>query len=169
MTAADSPPPEVKIIKPKVDLRSKAPEVSESLDDLIAKADAAVAEMALEYPARVEEELAKLIVLVEQANTAVGEPQKERLQQIYDMAHDFKGQGGSFGYDLISRIGASLCRLLHSKEVIKQAEGELIKAHYDAFRAVIGNDIKGDGGKLGNQLAGDLETAAKHFANEGAE
>jgi len=169
MAPADSPPPEVKVVKPKVDLRSKAPEISESLDDLIAKADAAVAEMAKEYPARVEEELGELIVLVDDAIAAVGEPQKERLQKIYDYAHDFKGQGGSFGYDLISRIGASLCRLLHSKETIKQAEGELIKAHYDAFRAVIANDIKGDGGKLGNQLAGGLETAAKRFSNEGAE
>jgi len=169
MAPAETPPPEVKIIKPKVDLRSKAPETGEPLETLIAKADAAVAEMAAEYPARVEEELSELIVLINEATAAVGQPQKERLLKIYDYAHDFKGQGGTFGYDLISRIGASLCRLLHSKETIKQAEGDLVKAHYDALRAVIAGNITGDGGKLGNQLAGGLETASTRFANEGAE
>lgn len=169
MSSEEASPKQVNIIKPKVDLRSKAPEVSESLDDLIAKADAAVAEMAQEYPSRVDEELNEMSGLVEEAIADAGNAQKERLQKIYDYAHDFKGQGGSFGYDLISRIGASLCRLLYEKETIKPAEGELLKAHCDAFRAVITNNLKGDGGKIGDQLASGLEKATQRFANEGAE
>ncbi|MEQ9490752.1 MAG: Hpt domain-containing protein [Alphaproteobacteria bacterium] len=169
MSSEETSPKDVKIIKPKVDLRSKAPEISESLDDLIAKADAAVAEMAQEYPARVEEELGELSVLVDQATAAVGEPQKERLLKIYEYAHDFKGQGGTFGYALISRIGGSLCRLLHGKDTIKQAEADLVKAHYDALRVVIAKDISGDGGKIGDKLTGGLEEATTRFANEDAE
>lgn len=169
MAPADSPPAKVNIMKPKVDLRAKAPEIGDSLDDLIAKADAAVAEMAEAYPARVEEELGELIVHINEAVAAIGEPQKERLSKVYGYAHDFKGQGGSFGYDLISRIGASICRLLYDKDTIKQVEADLLMAHYNAFRAVIANDLKGDGGKIGDQLAGELEAAARKFMKEGAE
>jgi len=43
------------------------------------------------------------------------------LAEIYTVSHNFKGQGSSFGYPLITRTGASLCRLLKSRQSAAKA------------------------------------------------
>ena len=37
---------------------------------------------------------------------------KAEAEQVFQIAHDIKGQGGSFGYDLMTLIANELCRLI---------------------------------------------------------
>lgn len=57
-------------------------------------------------------------------------------QQAYEIAHNIKGMGSSFGHPLMTEAGACLCAaLLHPKQPDQIAAA--ILAHLVAFRAVL--------------------------------
>lgn len=77
--------------------------------------------------------------------------EQAQLDAIYDIAHNIKGMGASFGFPLMSRAGASLCVYL------RRLEGALpdwvvVDAHVRSFEVIIGNRIEGDGGDMGAKL-----------------
>ena len=99
----------------------------------------------------VEEDLKRMDVAyknLEQAET----PRKEEADVVFQIAHDIKGQGGSFGYDLMTVIGNELCRLIERTESFGSAEVQAIKVHVDALKIVIQTGMKGDGGANGQAL-----------------
>src|SRR3982750_2932729 len=51
------------------------------------------------------------------------------VKEIYGMAHNLKGQGSSFGYPLITRIGQSLCQLTRRERAFSDADLGIIQAH----------------------------------------
>jgi hypothetical protein len=81
------------------------------------------------------------------------------LRQLFEAAHDIKGQGTSFGYPLLSRIGQSLCRVGHSgpHEGFSPEALKVVAAHVDAMKIILEKRIRGDGGALGARLAEKLE------------
>ena len=78
-------------------------------------------------------------------------------QAIGEISHNVKGQGGCFGYPLMTRIGQSLLTLAKATETAEPAILELFAAHVAALRAVLDKDITGSGGELGNEVAAGLE------------
>ena len=72
------------------------------------------------------------------------------------------GQGGSFGYPLMTAIGTQLCRFIESATTWDAAHIGVIKIHIDAMRLVIGNKMAGEGGPVGaNLVAGLAAVVAK--------
>jgi HPt (histidine-containing phosphotransfer) domain-containing protein len=70
--------------------------------------------------------------------------------QVYRTAHEIKGQGSTFGFNLISEIGASLCRLIRQREKLDPTDFDRrAAAHCAAIRAVLEKGLKGDGGSEG--------------------
>ena len=82
---------------------------------------------------------------------------KEELNGVFQVAHDIKGQGGSFGYDLMTAIGNELCRFIEKSDKTGPGEIEAIKLHIDALKLVIAEDLKGNGGKAGEQMLSGLQ------------
>jgi hypothetical protein len=80
----------------------------------------------------------------------------QAIAEIYKCALDLKGQGGGFGYDLITSIGDLLTKFMEEREAVSTRDFEIICAHVDAMQAVIRQDIKGDGDKIGNQIVDGL-------------
>jgi hypothetical protein len=78
----------------------------------------------------------------------------ERMREI---VHNIKGQGTSFGYPLMTRVGASLTILLKQARTADDAVHKLLAAHIETLRTVLEKDIKGSGGELGETLAYRLE------------
>ena len=71
---------------------------------------------------------------------------------IIDMrgiAHDIKGQGGSFGYPLVTYIGDSLSTLLKHERLLSDTGLKLLAEHVSALRTILDKAIEGDGGDLG--------------------
>src|SRR3546814_6468083 len=75
----------------------------------LANAQAAVADLADQYIGWVNEDLVRLEAA---AKTAAGSTAPDKLTAVYDVAHDIKGQGSTFGYQLVPEIGALLCRYI---------------------------------------------------------
>ena len=79
------------------------------------------------------------------------------------MAHELRGQGGTFGYPLISVFGKSLYGFTGPGAVYSDSHLEIVKAHIDSMRVVINDRIEGDGGRLGLELSKGLEIAIAKY------
>ena len=80
----------------------------------------------------------------------------QAIPEIYKRALDLKGQGGGFGYNLITSIGDLLTKFMEARDKISNRDFAIISAHIDALQAVVREDIKGDGGKIGMQIVDGL-------------
>ncbi|MGE0251442.1 MAG: response regulator [Dongiaceae bacterium] len=88
-------------------------------------------------------------------------------QTIYNIAHELRGQGDTFGYNLITTFGKSLCDYTESKHLeLDEKLLELIRAHIDGIQAVIREDIKGLGGESGVELLDILNKAKAKYARK---
>lgn len=123
----------------------------------LAQAQAAVAGMAEQYIGWVTADLERLdqaITRLDAANPAAS------LKGVYEVAHDIKGQGATFGYRLVTDIGALLCRYLHKSQERNAYDPAVIDAHVQALRTVIDNRVQGDAGELGKEILASLAAAA---------
>ena len=127
-----------------------------SLEDFLSEADEIVEEMEEIFPAKARADLTKMQELVEAVGSdGAGADEVTRIREI---AHDLKGMGGSFGYQLVTEICGSL-----NKYLIKLGEAEvfpnakIIKAHLAATDTILTENIKGDGGESGGKVVGRLQ------------
>jgi len=81
----------------------------------------------------------------------------EACKQMREITHNVKGQGTSFGYPLMTKVGTSLSRLLKLIETPGDKDIKLVGAHISALRIVLDKDIQGSGGQLGIDLVRKLE------------
>jgi CheY-like chemotaxis protein len=89
----------------------------------------------------------------------------EHIAEIRRIAHELRGQGGIFGYPLMTQFGKSLFEQTHEDIEVTPQLLELVKAHIDLIKVVTKEKIKGDGGETGKQLMTSLNEAKKKFAN----
>jgi len=131
-------------------------------EEALAEAEKALEQMAEDYPDWVSSLIAKL---AEQHGRCVDTPEHRRefFEEINNIAHDMKGQGGTFGYPLITEFADSLHNFTTIRNDITDGMVELVKAHVDAMRAVIRGRVKGDGGEVGAQLKATLEKAIEKY------
>lgn len=131
-------------------------------DDVMALAEASLEKMAEDYP----DWVAKLIKsLYTEHAQCLEKPDQRRgfFGKIYAIAHDMRGQGGTFGYDLISTFSESLCDFTTKTGGSSDNHVEIVKSHIDAMNAVIKERVKGDGGEIGQAIAKSLQDAIGKF------
>ena len=131
-------------------------DLDDELAERVAAANAALVKLAAQYRDWALNDLAQMREALAQVQEALakgdGETERAALYKIYDLSHNAKGQGAYFGYELVTRIGASLSALLVNA---KSASPELIEraaAHFDALDAVLNQNLKGDQGERGVML-----------------
>jgi chemotaxis protein histidine kinase CheA len=125
----------------------------------IAKAEAALKSLASNFTQWLADEITKLEAARQQirADGATA----EAMENLYLRAHDLKGLGTTYGYQLITRIAGSLCRMIDDKEKRAGAPLELVDAHIDAIKAAVRDDIKSDDHQVGRVLVEELERRVK--------
>lgn len=74
-----------------------------------------------------------------------------------------KANGGMFHYELVTQISDMFTHFLESLKEIQPDALEVINGFYTALRAIIISEIKGDGGKDGQELVKELESAWKRY------
>ncbi|MBI1244490.1 MAG: hypothetical protein GC202_05755 [Alphaproteobacteria bacterium] len=82
-----------------------------------------------------------------------------RRQEVYMLAHELRGQGGSYGYPLVTKFGDQLCRFLDATDMLDAKGLVIVKAAADAIAVVINSAVVGDGGETGRQLGAMLDKA----------
>jgi len=102
------------------------------------KGEEAIASLADGYLDSVVDDLRNIDEAFKKLAAATG-GRKEELMGVFQTALILKGQGGSFGYDLMTTIGNELCRLIDKLDKAGPKEVEAIKLHIDSFKLVISN------------------------------
>ncbi len=145
-------------IQPPNTLKTKVVEGGPGAVNLavLAKAEDVIAGMADAYEKWAAEDLDRLAKAVAELAANLDDPAAYK-EKLFQVAHDMKGQGGSFGYDLMTVIGDGLCRFLEKREDYGPRELEAIQLHVAAMHVVMSKQMKGDGGPDGIKLLKGLE------------
>jgi hypothetical protein len=132
---------------------------------IIAKAEALIASMQGEFIAWFQVDLVKLQSQYDAAASLPVEDRASPMADVYTGAHDMKGQGGSFGFPLVTNIANSLCRFMENRSVFGRQEMEVIQVHIEALRLAVAERMTGDGGIKGEKLLRGLEVVMEVLAD----
>ena len=129
--------------------------------DYVAEAEAAIAYLNKQFPDRGLKELTE----AENAFTEFCDPanldHQHSFSRFRTLIHNMKGQGGSFGYPLITAVCSSVYPLIQPELRQSPAQIALVKTHLDALRLILQRRIAGDGGEIGAALVTRLEGLAR--------
>jgi hypothetical protein len=158
---------ENKIIKPPTSIKSKVGIGGPGAVDLAAieRAEQAIANLAGDYLVWVEEDLEKIQSAVNALKSAEGDAVASGLNDVFQISHDMKGQGGSFGYQLMTSIGDMLCGLVEGRQEATPELLEAIQVHISTMKLVIAERMEGDGGMGGRTLLEGLVQVATKVRN----
>ena len=125
---------------------------------LLEEAEEELERAALDFTDWAADYLANLSMLCDKALEKEGTRSAE-FEEINLLAHELRGQGGTFGYPLITVFGKMLFDVTGEGCIQDDNAVEIVKAHIDAMRAVIREKVAGDGGQVGRELLKSLEVA----------
>lgn len=112
--------------------------------EALARAEAALDRLSRDYPRWLRADLTAARACL----TPPADPDR-----LYTIVHDIKGQAGTFGYPLISRIGQHLCRMLTEEA----PPPERITPLLEAMEIIIDHGLTDDGGAMGRELLARLD------------
>jgi CheY-like chemotaxis protein len=118
---------------------------------LIEQAEKKLERAALDFTKWAQDYLGRLSDLCTQALLEPGR-RTQQFTEINQVALELRGQGGTFGYPLISIFGKMLFDSTRDGCREDDAQVEIVKAHVDSMRAVLREKIAGDGGAIGQEL-----------------
>lgn len=149
--------PRVQFIKPPNTLMKLNPRGADMTPNraAIRQAEAAVEDFGKNFHERA---IADIEILEENLRLARGNDSEQEVyfSNIFSRAMDLKGQGGSFGFDLITEIGDSLKNFTGMRDKANPRDVEIITAHVDAMKVVLTNNIRGGGGEIGGAIVAGL-------------
>ncbi|MDB5439369.1 MAG: Hpt protein [Caulobacteraceae bacterium] len=128
---------------------------------MIAMAEAALQGLSGNFAEWLRDEVEKL----EEARLQVTQEgvSAETMEHVYIRAHDLKGLGATYEFPLVTRIAASLCKMIDSPATRQDAPLFLIDAHIDAIKAAVRGNVKTDEHPVGRVLAEELESRVRAF------
>jgi len=130
--------------------------------DLLEEAEKQLERASLDFTTWALDYVAKLAKLCTDAFEAEAEGGRGKFfGDINLLALELRGQGGTFGYPLISTFGKMLYDATQDGCREDDTALEIVKAHIDSMRAVLREKVSGDGGQVGRALLASLKKAIK--------
>lgn len=129
---------------------------------MLAKAEAALQDLASNFAAWLSEEVGRLEAARESIR-AEG-VSAENTDHLFTCAHDLKGLGATYEFPLVTRLAASLCKLINDPATRQDAPMFLIDAHIGAIKAAVRDNVRSDTHPVGRVLAEELESRVYAFA-----
>lgn len=129
--------------------------------DAVARAEAALAAMSVNFEEWLKVEITKL----DSAMSLIQSKGRSdmSMEALYHRAHDLKGLGTTYGYPIISQIAGTLCRLIDGPEKRLNSPLPLIEVHVEAIKAAARNQIRTDDDPVGRVLVKELEAQVATF------
>ncbi len=150
---------ELEIINPPNTLKSKVKTGGPGAVNLEAleRAEKVIANLSDSYLDWVQEDLKKITTAFDSLKAGEGS-REQALDSIFRLAHDMKGQGGSFGYNLMTSVGNELCRMIEKMPAsLTPSHIDAIGVHIDSMKLIIAQRLKGDAGKTGEAILSGLQ------------
>ncbi len=137
--------------------QSLALDDDDDLPEAVRKAQEAVAALAENFTEWMRADLDAALASLAKAKDSQPD-NASHLADIHSVCHNIKGQGGSFGYGLITHVGESLCDYIHDTGSASERKLKVVEAHLTAMNFILDRDIQGDGGQVGKQLQAKLQS-----------
>jgi len=129
--------------------------------DPVARAEAALAELAEDFTQWMEQECIRLDT-ARNAVKASGFNQGTR-DALFLAIHDIKGQATTFGFPQVTPVAESLCRLIEHTPDMQRIPMGLVDQHVDAVRAITHKNTRGDSDANAARLAEKLRHVTDDF------
>jgi len=129
--------------------------------DPVARAEAALAELAQDFSVWMDQECMRLDA-ARNAIKASGLTPANR-EVLFRAAHDIKGQSATFGFPMVAPVAESLCRLIEHTPDPMRLPLDLLDQHVDAVRAITHKNTRGDSNRNAAKLAGTLRQVTDEF------
>jgi HPt (histidine-containing phosphotransfer) domain-containing protein len=123
------------VITPPHELRKVLAPAGDVIDDPVARAEAALAELSSEFSGWMDCECDRLEAARQDVKRD-GFSQKTH-DTLFRAAHDIKGEAGTFGFPAVVGAAESLCRLIEHTPDMQRIPLALVDQHVDAIRAVV--------------------------------
>jgi HPt (histidine-containing phosphotransfer) domain-containing protein len=130
------------VITPPHPLRRAVAPAGDAVDDPVARAEAALADLSGEFGTWMESECERLEAARQDVKGS-GFTAKTH-DALFRAAHDIKGEAGTFGFPAVAGIADSLCRLLEHTPEMQRIPLTLVDQHVDAVRAVVREYARSD-------------------------
>jgi hypothetical protein len=117
----------------------------------LARAEIVIKSMGNDYLSWVADEVGTLENLYAAARSATG-GRDNMIGEVAIIAHNLRGNGASFGYDLMTATGMSLSDFCRTAGEIGDSQPDVIGVHIGALKVVVKNNLKGDGGTQGDEM-----------------
>ena len=130
------------VITPPHEMRKAVAPLGDVVDDPVARAEAALAELSGEFSTWMDSECERL----ETARQDVKRSgfSRQTHDSLFRAAHDIKGEASTFGFPAVAGIADSLCRLVEHTPEMQRIPLTLIDQHVDAVRAVVREHARPD-------------------------
>jgi HPt (histidine-containing phosphotransfer) domain-containing protein len=141
--------------------KASTADIGAAHEDAIARAEAALADLANEFSSWMDTEVERL----DQARHKVRKSGLAGAQkdELFRAAHDIKGEAETFGFPHAGLVAESLCRLIEHTPDMKRVPLALIDQHVDAVRAIIREIEIKDAEKTASKLVAKLRQVTDEF------
>lgn len=79
------------------------------------------------------------------------------LSRVFEIAHELRGEAGTFEFPMVTRIAASLCRFTTERDRLSVRQLRIARVHVDAMIRVIKDNVRGNEDRLAQQIIRGLE------------
>ena len=111
-----------------------------------------------EYQKWVHADLERLDTAFSKAENESGKLREKLIREdVFRAAHDMKGQGATFGYELITTVGNHLCRYIERQKKFGKDEMSAIDTHIRFLHQIIDEKLTGQGGARGSEILEKVE------------
>ncbi len=119
---------QAKVIQPPRPLRNKVKRTGgPSPEQAIMRALNAAEDLIENYQGWAVDDLTKLWQAFVDMPAAKEAP--KRVANMFEIAHGIRGEGGTFGFPLISAVADSLCKFLEERRALTARHLEVVKVH----------------------------------------
>jgi HPt (histidine-containing phosphotransfer) domain-containing protein len=149
------------VITPPHELRKAVMQATDGDDDPIARAEAALAQLSIEFGDWMHAECERLEAARQEVKR-LGFT-KKTYDELFRAAHDIKGEAATFGYPAVGAVANSLCRLIEHTPDMTRIPLSLIEQHVDAVRAIAREHARADLAAIAAALTRRLHEVTDEF------
>jgi HPt (histidine-containing phosphotransfer) domain-containing protein len=133
----------------------------EDLDDPVARAEKALADLSGEFKNWMVIEIDRLAA----AHAAILKDgfTKATREELFRAAHDIKGDAATFGFPSAAAAAESLCRVIEHAPDLAKVPSELIAHHINAIQAIVRERTKLDTISVAGELSRRLRGVADEY------
>lgn len=112
-----------------------------------------LADLTEQYPDWTRSELVAMTDFLNRAKSTDGDERFSLIRNdFFGKAHDIKGQGSTFGYPLMTDVGAFICDYLRHKDTFTDDDINRMQEMVDIMQTILENRLTGDGGEKGQSI-----------------